>query len=68
MGDLVYKLDSAKNVGQSPKLQQVWQDPFLVTKVLSPVSFRICDRKKSYVLHHDKLKPCDDRDIPLWLR
>ena len=48
VGDLVYKLDSAKKVGQSPnKLQQVWKGPFLVTKVLSPVSFRVCDRKKS---------------------
>ena len=64
VGDLVYKLDSAKKVGQSPKLQQVWKGPFLVTKVLSPVLFRVCDRKKSYVLHHDRLKPCKDRDIP----
>ena len=68
VGDLVYKLDSAKKVGQSPKLQQVWKGPFLVTKVLSPILFRVCDRKKSYVLHHDRLKPCEDRDIPLWLR
>ena len=68
VGDLVYKLDSAKKVGQSPKLQQVWKGPFLVTKVLSPVLFGVCDRKKSYVLHHDRLKPCEDRDIPLWLR
>ena len=68
VGDLVYKLDSAKKVGQSPKLQQVWKGPFLVTKVLSPVLFRVCDRRKSYVLHHDRLKPCEDRDIPLWLR
>ena len=36
--------------------------------VLSPVLFRVCDRKKSYVLHHVRLKPCEDRDIPLWLR
>ena len=68
VGDLVYKLDSAKKVGQSPKLQQVWKGPFLVTKVLSPVLYKICDRKKNFVIHHDRLKSCDDREIPLWLR
>ena len=24
--------------------------------------------KKSYILHHDRLKPCEDRDTPLWIR
>ena len=67
-GDLVYKLDSAKKVGQSPKLQKVWKGPYLVVEVVSPVLFRIADRKKTYVLHHDRLKPCLDRDVPLWLR
>ena len=37
-------------------------------KVISPILFRVADRKKTYVLHHDRLKPCLDRDIPLWLR
>ena len=67
-GDLVYKLDSAKKVGQSPKLQKVWKGTFLVVEVVSPVLFRIADRKKTYVLHHDRLKPCLDQDVPLWLR
>ena len=57
-----------KKVGQSSKLQKVWKEPFLVVEVVSPVLFRIADRKKTYVLHHDKLKPCLDRDVPLWLR
>ena len=56
-GDLVYKLDSAKKVGQSQKLQKVWKGPFLVVEVVSAVLFRIADRKKTHVLHHDRLKP-----------
>ena len=47
--DLVYKLDSPKKVGQRLKLQQVWKGLFLVTNVLSPILFRVCDRRKSYV-------------------
>ena len=39
-----------------------------MVEVVSPVLFRIADRKKTYVLHHDRLKPCLDRDVPLWLR
>ena len=68
VGDLVYRLDTAKQVGFSPKLQQVWKGPLVVAEVISPVLFRIVDRKKSYILHHDRLKPCEDRDTPLWLR
>ena len=39
-----------------------------MVEVVSPVLFRIADRKKTYVLHHDRLKPCLDRDVLLWLR
>ena len=35
---------------------------------MSPILYKVADRKKSKVLHHDRLKPCSDRDIPLWLR
>ena len=67
-GDLVYKLDSSTKVGQSKKLQPIYRGPYLVTKVLSPALFRIDDRNKSGVVHHDRLTLCKDRTIPLWLR
>ena len=68
VGDLVYLLDSARKIGQSSKLQQIWKGPLLVTKVLTPILFEVTGRKKPVVLHHDRLKPCCDRSIPLWLR
>ena len=68
IGDLVYLLDSARKIGQSSKLQQIWKGPLLVTKVLTPILFEVTGRKKPVVLHHDRLKPCCDRNIPLWLR
>ena len=40
----------------------------MVTKVLTPILFEVTGRKRTVVLHHDRLKPCCDRSIPLWLR
>ena len=67
-GDLVYQRNEAGQVGQSRKLQPIFIGPVLVTQVLSPVLFRVENRKRSYVLHHDRLIPCKDRVIPLWIR
>ena len=68
VGDLVYKLESAKRPGQSKKLSRVWSGPYLVVKVFSPVLYTIKAKRKEWVCHHDRLKPCQDRFIPLWLR
>ena len=68
IGDLVYVLDSARKIGISPKLQPVWKGPYVIYKVISPILFEVADKRKSFVLHHDRLKPCEDRSIPLWLR
>ena len=46
----------------------VWKGPYLVEEVLSPVLVRIGERKKSKVVHHDRVILCRDRTVPLWLR
>jgi hypothetical protein len=33
-----------------------------------PPLYRIRDRRGDAVIHHDRLKRCDDRTIPIWLR
>jgi hypothetical protein len=63
----VYKLDSSTKVGQSQKLRSPWTGPYLVISC-SPPLYTIKDRKRQCVIHHDKLKLCLDRDIPVWLR
>ena len=68
VGDFVYRLNGATKVGESKKLKPIWIGPLVVTVVINPVLFRVKDRKKEYVLHHDRLKPCEDRVVPLWLR
>ena len=37
-------------------------------EVITPVLLLVRSRKKEQVLHHDKLKICDDRAIPMWMR
>ncbi len=68
VGDLVYKLDSAASPGETRKLKPVYIGPFLVTEVLSPLLYRVEGRRKSQVLHHDRLRFCGDRFIPMWIR
>ena len=42
----------------------------LVTQKISDILYKIEGRKgnSSQVLHHDRIKLCNDRDIPLWIR
>ena len=68
VGDLVFRRREARKVGSSKKLNTVWIGPLLVVEVINPVLYRVHDRKWHYVLHHDLLKCCEDRVVPLWIR
>ena len=67
-GDSVYKLNTQIRVGQTTKFKPIYNGPYLVTKVISPVLYRIESQKKTLVMHHDRLRPCPSSDIPIWLR
>ena len=68
-GDIVYQLRSATKVEQSKKLQSIWLGPYLVMEVLlSPILYRIKDQKRELVVHHDRLRICEDHFIPIWLQ
>ena len=62
------KIDSAKKIGQSPKLRSPWRGPYLIVEVKSPVLYKIQDRKGTSVIHHDRLKLYGGLDIPIWLK
>ncbi len=64
----MYFTNSATKVGESKKLNPVWVGAFLVVKKLPSMLFEICDRRKSQVVHHDRLKLCRDRFVPFWLK
>ena len=38
-----------------------------MTQVTSSVLYRIANRKRPMVTHHDFLRLCSDRDLPIWL-
>ena len=67
MGDLVYVVDDSTKIGQSKKLRSPWKGPFIIIEARHPL-YTVRDRKRDTVRHHDKLKRCEDRNIPLWLR
>jgi hypothetical protein len=69
-GDLVYLLNSATTKGVSRKLQAVYTGPFLVLKRISDGGLYLIvnSRGRKQVIHHDRMKRCSDRNIPLWAR
>lgn len=68
VGDVVLKIDSAKKVGQSPKLRAPWKGPYIVVEEKSPVLYKIQDKKGTTVIHHDRLKLYRGNDFPVWLK
>ena len=68
VGDFVYKTNSSIKKGLSTKLLPIYDGPFIVTRVLSPILIEIENCKRQKVVYHDELKHCNDRCIPLWIR
>ncbi len=66
VGDLVYRVDVSTKVGKKA-LQPVWLGPYVVEQCKPPLYWARGQRARG-VYHHDKLKLCQDSQIPLWLR
>ena len=67
VGDAVLLANSATKIGQCKKLKALWLGPFLIERKISPVLFQIASQKRSQIVHHDRLRPCRDRSVPLWI-
>ena len=67
-GDLVYRSNLLLKKGQCRKLESPWTGPFLVMEQLSDVTYKVRGRKRNFVLHHDNLRPCSDRVVPIWMK
>ena len=39
-----------------------------MVKSISPVLYKIQGRKRTEIVHHDLIKLCNSKEIPLWLR
>ena len=64
----MYRLNQVTKKGECWKLKPIWVGPLIVTEVITPVLLQVRSRKKEQVLHHDKLKICEDWAIPMWMR
>ena len=67
-GDLVLMVNKSRIPGVSQKLMPVYRGPYMVQDVLTPVLLRVRDRRRCKVVHHDMIKRCNDRFVPLWMR
>ena len=67
-GDLVYKLDTQIKAALSKKLKPIYTGPLIVVETLSPVTYRVEGHKKTEVLHHNRLRPCKESPVPLWVK
>lgn len=68
VGDLVYVKDDTKKKGHSPKLQGPWVGPLVVSACRGPVLYEIQGRKRSKIMHHDRLKPYSSDMVPMWVQ
>lgn len=68
VGDLVYLLNSATKIGQINKLKPIYKGPYVIIKCLSNVLYQIGGKQKKSTVHHDRLIPCEDRNIPIWVK
>ena len=68
VGDLVYKRNASFRPGESRKLNPLYAGPYVVVEVVTSALFRVVDKKGTYLMHHDRLKLCEDRDVPLWAK
>ena len=69
VGDVVWCLMEVRKVGISPKLERIFEGPFLIRKKLSEIDFVLqLDRSGTErPVHHNKLKPYEGIDIPKWI-
>lgn len=68
MGDVVYLLDTAVVKGQSRKLSPPWIGPGIIVQVLTSYLYQGKTAKDIKTVHHDRMKLCEDRELPPWIQ
>ena len=68
VGDVVYLLDTAVPKGKCKKLCSPWKGPAVIIKKVSASLYQVKTEKAVFMSNHDRLKPCQDRALPKWLR
>ncbi|MEW8547871.1 MAG: DDE-type integrase/transposase/recombinase [Candidatus Thiodiazotropha sp.] len=68
-GDIVWCLMETRTVGVSPKLECVFEGPFLIRRKLSELDFvlQLDEKGAERPVHHNKIKPYEGTDPPRWV-
>ena len=67
-GDMIYLLDTAVVKGSCKKLSPPWKGPAVIAEKLSESLFRVKLRNSLFVVNHDRMKLCSDRNVPAWIQ
>ncbi|KAG9282328.1 hypothetical protein AMEX_G970, partial [Astyanax mexicanus] len=60
-GERVWVRDTTRTVGKCPKFQKKYKGPFVIEQKISDALYRIKgEGQRSFVVHHNRLKPCFD--------
>lgn len=66
VGDAVLRRESTTKKG-AKALSSPWVGPFIVVDTHPPV-YTLQSKRKTFTVHHDLLKPCKSKTLPIWLR
>jgi hypothetical protein len=68
-GDFVWLYQPRNKIGICPKLQKLWQGPYLVLDCMGHAVYKIQDKPcgKIKVVHFDRLKPYKGTKIKCWV-
>lgn len=69
MGDVVWLLNETRHKGVCPKLEMVYEGPYIIKHKVSEMNFVVqFDKKgKQKLVHHNKLKPYKGENPPKWV-
>ena len=67
-GDVIYVLDTASFKGKCRKPSPTWKGPGIFIEKLTDHTYRIRLRGKITTVNHDRIKLCNDRHVPEWIR
>lgn len=67
-GDAVYLMDSAVLKGKCRKLCSPWKGPAVIVRKISAYLYQVKLRNSCMVVNHDRMMPCKDRVLPVWLK
>lgn len=63
IGSLVYKLKPTQKKFESP-----WAGPYIIIQKFGPVVYKIRNKYRTEIIHHDRLKPFLSAEAPSWVK